>query len=364
MFAPALTVFILSFAFVFAIVQAATTVSTSITTGGDLSVTGATTLSGNVTLGDANTDIALFTGKLHASTTALFTGVATHYETVNLYNSSTAGTATEGGIYYDSDDKLIKLYDGTDWVNVATSTGGSGLTVSGTKMQLTSLTTYLTIGTTTQSGLSQLTLEATSTVAIPLTIRGYNGQIADHFRIHNVAGTELFAIDSQGRASTTGFTVTGTGNSWFNGFATTTGTNGNFVTQGSIGAGGLAAAPATAIEAIGTASSTGLMVGGGGGGTAITRILHGTCNLTSYAVLQATSTGWHDCAVSGKGVSTSDGVLMQLTNNGTTSMPFVITAARASTTVGYIGAELLNLSGAGTSSYSLATTSVRYWIFK
>ena len=250
---------------------AATTISTSIETGGTLTVTGtsATTLGGALTV----TGVSQFNGSLHATSTALFTEGATMYNTLVLRKNADAGTEAEGGIYYDSDDKLIKLWDGTSWVNVATSTGGNGLTVSGAKIQLTDLNSYLTIGTTTQRGFSMLTLEATSTAAIPLTLRGYNAQTANLLQIHNVAGAELFAIDARGNATTTMLSTTGS--IWVNGFATTTGSNGNFSTQGTVGV--ASSSPYVALGVTGTTtSSAGIVIGSGG--TPINQILTGTFN--------------------------------------------------------------------------------------
>ncbi|MEK7596200.1 MAG: hypothetical protein AAB564_01470, partial [Patescibacteria group bacterium] len=111
---------LLSFLLVVLITNAATTISTNISTDGTLTVTGLST----------------FNGSVHASSTLLVTDVARYYETVVFKNASAAPTAVTGGIYYDTDDSLLKLYDGTNWVNVATSTGGSGIVVSGSRMQM------------------------------------------------------------------------------------------------------------------------------------------------------------------------------------------------------------------------------------
>ncbi|MBU1091524.1 hypothetical protein KKA27_01515, partial [Patescibacteria group bacterium] len=120
---------------------------------------------------------------------------------------------------YNTASKVIKMYDGSDWFTVGTTT--SGLTLSGHRLQLADLNHYLTLGTTTQSGLSMLTLEATSTAAIPLTLRGYASQTANLFQVHDVAGTELFALDFAGNASTT--MISTTGNIWVDGILTVAG---------------------------------------------------------------------------------------------------------------------------------------------
>ena len=56
----------------------------------------------------------------------------------------------------------------------------------------------LTIGTTTASGLSILTLESTSTVAIPLTIRSFTGQVANLFQIVDSSNTTLLTVNNAG----------------------------------------------------------------------------------------------------------------------------------------------------------------------
>lgn len=155
------------------------------------------------------------------------------YNTLVLYNASSAGTATEGGIYYDTSSSVIKLYDGTNWFTVGTST--SGLTSAGGdnfRIQSSNLNNYYTLGTTTQSALSMMTLEATSTVAIPLTIRGYIGQTANLLQIHNVGGTEFFAIDAYSNASSSGvWDIEGL---YVDGLATTTIDTGSIATEGGL----------------------------------------------------------------------------------------------------------------------------------
>jgi hypothetical protein len=232
---------VVSFVFVAVVASAATTISTNINTGGTLTVSGASTLNGSVTLGNVATDVNLFTGTLQASTTALFTNGATLYGTTTITGarpftlgvsgSNLGGVTAAGTIFYDSTNSSIKLYDGAQWFTVGTTT--TGIQLSGPRVALGDLTTqYMTIGTTTQSGFSMLTLEATTTDAIPLTIKAYDGQTADLLRFHNVLGTELFAIDKNGNASTS--IVTASGDIYVNDRATTTAANGNFATEGTI----------------------------------------------------------------------------------------------------------------------------------
>jgi len=216
---------VLAFVFVAVAAYAATTISTDITTGAvtatALTVTGVSTFTNTATFNGA----AVFSG---TPTVSAGTGL--------VLGSTQPATASAGMIYYDSSTAVIKMSDGTNWFTVGTST--SGWTLASPKLYPSSLTYYLTVGTTTQSGLSVLTLEATTTASIPLTIKGFFGQTADLFRIHNYLGTNLFSIDKSGNASTTG-NITTVGNIWFNGFATTTGTTGDFATQGTLGVTGL-----------------------------------------------------------------------------------------------------------------------------
>src|SRR3989344_4754867 len=212
-FRVALSVFV-SFVFVFAVTYAATTISTNISTGGTLTVTGTANVTGLTTLVNATSTMLTVSGNTYLATTTLTGGSPLVLGTL----SADPTGRSEGSVYYNSGSKVVKLYDGSNWFTVGTTT--SGLTLSGQRLQLADLNYYTTFGTTTQSGLSVLTLEATSTAAIPLTLRGYNAQTADLFRIHNVAGTELFAIDAVGNASTT--IISTSGAIWVGGNATTT----------------------------------------------------------------------------------------------------------------------------------------------
>ena len=55
-------------------------------------------------------------------------------------------------------------------------------------------------GTTTPFGSAVVTVEATSTTAIPLVIRGITSQVADLFRIISSAGSKLFTFTADGDA--------------------------------------------------------------------------------------------------------------------------------------------------------------------
>ncbi|MFH1426907.1 MAG: hypothetical protein ABIG60_00005 [Patescibacteria group bacterium] len=189
------------------LVGASTTISSNITTGGTLTVSGATSLEGNVTLGNASTDVNLLTGTLQASTTALFTGEAIFYATTTIaagkglvlgLSATDLTGATEGEIYYESGSKVIKMYDGSAWHVVGTST--SGWTLSTMRLQPSDLDYYQTIGTTTQQGFSVMTLEATTTDAIPLTLVSHSDSTANIFQAVNVLSTHLFSLNASGGA--------------------------------------------------------------------------------------------------------------------------------------------------------------------
>lgn len=59
-------------------------------------------------------------------------------------------------------------------------------------------TTPSSFGTTTPFGTSVVSIEATSTNATPLSIRGIFGQLADLFQIQDSTGTKLFVVNSSG----------------------------------------------------------------------------------------------------------------------------------------------------------------------
>ena len=255
LFSVSLSVLV-SFVFIFAATQAATTISTNINTGGTLTVSGASTLTGalavdtdtfyvdatnnRVGVGTSSPSAFFSVGGAAGTVTgdAYFTGGLTigGAAGINSIDGSILLAAkasdptglTEGTFYYNSTNKVLKMYDGSSWFTMGTST--SGLTLNDPRLQLTDLNYYMTFGTTTQSGLSVMTLEATSTAAIPLTIRGYNAQEANLFIVEDVAGTDLFTIDASGRL---------TSNLDVNGYATTTASNGNIATEGTLDVTGL-----------------------------------------------------------------------------------------------------------------------------
>ena len=352
-FRVALSVFV-SFVFVFAVTYAATTISTNISTGGTLTVTGTANVTGLTTLVNATSTMLTVSGNTYLATTTLTSGSPLVLGTLTADPTG----RTEGSVYYNSSSKVVKLYDGSNWFTVGTTT--SGLTLSGNRLQLADLNYYMTFGTTTQSGLSMLTLEATSTVAIPLTIRAYNAQTADLFRIHNVGGTELFAIDALGNASTT--MISTTGNLWVNGYATTTASNGNFATLGTLTVAGkstLANASSTDISASGelwvggnaTTTAAGNISTRGSltlanSSTAINGIVFGFCNIANSAAVTASTTAYFNCT-GATGLTTNHRVFVQATSSLHADL-FV--QAASSTAAGTINIQVANLGYLGASA--------------
>lgn len=332
-----------SFLFVVLITTASTTISTNVNTGGTLTVTGASTLNGNVTLGDAAADVILSTGGFQASSTALMGSAVTFYSSATisganglvLGSSATDITGSAGMIYYNSASKVIKMHDGTDWFTVGTST--SGLTLSGNRLQLASLNYYMTFGTTTQQGLSVLTLESTSTASIPLTIVGRLSQTAKLLQIMNSAGTNLFTVDNLGQASTTMLTTTG--DLFVNGFATTTAASGNFATKGTLNVTGLSTlgmATSTGETINGLASTTQLVVGGNG--STMAGMIFGYCTIPATTI-QASSTNSADCS-GATGIRSGDRVIVQATSSFPAN--FVIQAASSTSAAGVINVRIRN----------------------
>ena len=119
------------------IVSAATTISTSISTGGDLTVTGtsaltgAVTTAGDVTLGNATADVILSTGGFQASSTALFVGAVNFYGNMTVDKAATTTvTFSQAGINFDSNTFVID--PNANRVGVMTATPSSALDVTGT----------------------------------------------------------------------------------------------------------------------------------------------------------------------------------------------------------------------------------------
>ena len=123
-------------------------------------------------------------------------------------------------------------------------------------------------------------------------------------------------------------------------------------------------------------SGDGLIVGTTTGRTTTTKIISGTCNLTSISLgqIDATSTLVHWCNVTG--VTTGDKVFgspptQALAAGSTTILAgpnmfggLIFGAAGLASTSGRIAVPITNLTGAATGSYAGATTSYQYFIIR
>ena len=128
----------------------------------------------------------------------------------------------------------------------------------------------------------------------------------------------------------------------------------------------------SSLSTLTNASSTLFSVGtsGGSSGTTLAQILKGTCNLSTTVARTALSTSTlpFQCAVTN--AASGDQVFVSLANDGgSVTGPANIGGIRASYAIassaaGYIEVGLSNWSGAATSSYTIATTSVQYWIVR
>lgn len=322
---------VLSVAFVASVTFASSTISTNISTGGTLSVTGASTFTG----------VGTFNGQLQASSTALFGGNVTTYAGVTIGSAtvinSLDGTilfkaqtsdptgVTQGTIYYNSTDKVLKLFDGTNWFTTGTTT--SGISLSGARLQLANLATqYLTIGTSSQnsSGNAVATFAATTTASVPLVLSGILSQTGHLFDIRDDANANLIYVTSAGAlfASSTvqatgaltaygavtlgdnavdAITITGNatttnslsvgGNFFVGGHSTTTGSTGAFITLGNATTSAFYAGGGLTVNGLATTSSTGNLgvMGKIGAGTTTPTTLElsaegaGTTTIAAYA---------------------------------------------------------------------------------
>ncbi|QQG42382.1 MAG: DUF5011 domain-containing protein [Candidatus Giovannonibacteria bacterium] len=122
------------------------------------------TVENQFTMGDApNADSHIFKGRItHLATT---TGAA-----YTMWNSTVSGD-------------LLRLQDGASEPTTRFVFSAAG---------------QAAFGTTTHSGLSVLTIGATSTTAIPLTIKGVTSQSADLFRVLSSSDSSLFNVTSTG----------------------------------------------------------------------------------------------------------------------------------------------------------------------
>ncbi|MEK7164443.1 MAG: hypothetical protein AAB779_00690, partial [Patescibacteria group bacterium] len=323
-------------------------------------------------------------------------------------NASAAPTAVTGGIYYDTDDSLLKLYDGTSWVNIASSTGGSGIILSGNRLALDSLNSYFTFGTTTQqglntvaSGLAMMTIEGTSTKAVPLILVAYNAATANAFEIKNSASSTLFYINASGviHSSTTaqtsalltygsdtlgdavGDTLTVNSGTVAMGNLATTTIQDNKINSWSIATstsitpaftihtftddanariGINTVVPNTTFEVVGTASTTNLVVGGNSTNGTIAKMIMGICNFGNKTIAASTTVAVNCTAT---GVGTTDKVFVSATSS--LHQSFIITSASSSAN-NTISLYIYNTGAFGTTTTADATgnTSINFFAIR
>lgn len=289
-----------SFLFVAIITSAATTINTNVNTGGTLTVsgestltgavwasstlqaTGATTLYNNLTvdtstfhvdssnnrvgIGSTTPSIELSVAGDGYLTGGLGLGERNAVDKTILLNGLTADpTGTAGLIYYNSTNGNVRLYNGTAWGVIGTSTG---FNLSGNRIQLVDTAlNHMTIGTTTAQGSAVMTLEATTTSSVPLILVGRSGQTGNLFQITANGGSlgggsNLFTVNAAGNATTSNLSASGY--LWVDGYATTTGGSGNIATQGTLTVNSTSVLTGTSTITTGTNIGGGYSAGGTG----------------------------------------------------------------------------------------------------
>lgn len=114
--------------------------------------------------------------------------------------------------------------------------------------------------------------------------------------------------------------------------------------------------PNTALEVVGTASSTGLVVGGDSTNGTITGIVAGDCDIAAMTIT-ASSTKTATCSAAG-GVRVGDKVFVSATSTPKDSI-WVRIGAASSTVAGQIGVEMVNLATSTTQNFG--PTSLFFW---
>lgn len=104
----------------------------------------------------------------------------------------------------------------------------------------------------------------------------------------------------------------------------------------------------------------------GSSGTALTNIIATTCTGIVYASLGATTTAPIDCAVTGA-LTTAKAVILELPSGQPAAgivRNLIVTGGHASSTAGYVTANITNLTGTATTSYAQATTSMKVLVIQ
>lgn len=300
------------------VVGAATTISTNISTGGTLTVIGATAGYGAATFG------ATGTTTLAANGTVTLGGVLTSYSAGNF------GSATIGATASTSISAAGVLSFPT-----ASSTGL-------VKLNSLQLTNGATIGTV-EAGALTIGGNATSLVLSPAT------------SLSSTLG--VTGLATLANSSTTGNTSLA-GALWVGGNATTTAA-GAISTQSSLTVAGDSSFVTASSTSLVKANS--LKIGPGSTNTSLTGLIFGTCTLPSIT-LTASTTVYTDCTASGKDL-TGYSVVMQgagkvSTFNGLPDGVFISSASTTAATV--IGIGVYNTGINGSQSFTAGTSILGY----
>ncbi|MEK7554735.1 MAG: hypothetical protein AAB518_02000, partial [Patescibacteria group bacterium] len=252
-------------------------------------------------------------------------------------------------------------------------------------------TSQSSIGTTTPIGLSQLTVEATTTSTIGLTVRASSGQVANIFQIQNNAGSNLlFANASGGLFASSTLQVTGNSIFYGNvGVATTSpgaafAVNGGIVTDGFLNVGNLTATGTTKfngntytwpsaisagnfLQTDGSGNLTWASTGSSAGGWTDAGTLVHLTSVTDHVAIGTTTADVRSVATIGA-TTTASTLLTLRTLTGQTGAPLAVQDA-ASTTIFSLTAgggliatasstfgAALNATGALTASSTLGVT--------
>lgn len=314
-FSVALSV-IVSFAFVYAVTYAASTISTNIETGGTLSVTGNSTLtSADIGGGYGSTGVTISAaGAISADGLATLAGGATT-TTLTLLNGEIISNATDGVIQLGgvASTTSITLLNGETITNATDGT--------------IALTGALTVsGASTFTGLGTFLGGATTTILTLL-----NGEV--------ISNATNGVIQLGGVASTTSLTL-------LNGETITNATDGEVQIT------------ATTLKLIGTASTSALIVGDEPAAPTINGMVFGYCSFADVASFTASTTKYADCTTTPAGALVAgDRVFVQATSSLDTG--FIIEAA-STTGVSTINLRVLN-TGIQTADSTLGGTSINFW---
>ena len=345
--ASAVVVSVLLFTFV---AQAASTISTNISTGGTLAVTGASTLTGalyatstavvtgdiltyaNGTFGDSATaDQYIFAGGLQASSTALMGGGFRTYGNWTIDQAATTTVAiSQAGINFDSNTFVID--PNSDRIGILTSTPKTALEIVGTA--------------STSALISSGAINASTTLGVTGTATFFG----------TASSSNVIASVTLGVATTTPSATLGVlGSGYFTlglGVGQLNTTAGTIIASSNIGV--ATATPASALGVVGTTTiSAGILVGAATTGNSISAIMMGTCTYNPGASITASTTLSTNCT-GATGVRSGDRVFVtprDLANY------LVMTSASSTATNDVVQVSVYNMGWGGPLTPASATWS-------